>query len=305
MIRSIVIAAVAFALPAIGAEFSAEDLAVEARIERQGDFIGFGFGSVWMMQEGTLVRVDPTDNSVVDIKIPGAQGPYRGMAVGEGGAWVPDIGTDTITKIDPATNNIVLTIPVEMFGSEGSVGPGEGSLWVTTVGVGKSLLLRYDSATGAEQARISMPLGDGVTVAFGSVWVTSAAKDRIYRIDAATNELVATINVGARPVFIMASFGSIWVIELGDGAVQRIDPKTNAIVATIATGGHSGGDIIAGGGYVWATYHDGLPLVQIDPKTNQTQIYAGTGFGDALAFGAGSLWISGKTIARISPPTWR
>lgn len=305
MIRSIAIAAVAFASPATGAEFSAADLAVEARIERRGDFIGFGFESVWMMQEGTLVRVDPTDNSVIDIKIPGAQGPYRGMAVGEGGAWVPDIGTDTITKIDPATNSIALTIPVEMLGSEGSVGLGEGSLWVATVGVGKSLLLRYDSATGAEQARISMPLGHGVTVAFGSVWVTGAAKDQLYRIDAATNELVATINLGAGPVFITAGFGSIWVVELRDGVVQRIDPETNAVIATIATGGHRGGDIVAGGGYVWASYYDGLPLVQIHPKTNQTQIYAGTGFGDALAFGAGSIWISGRTIARISPPAWR
>jgi len=304
MIRLIVIAAVVFTSPATGAEFTAEDLAVEARIERRGDFIGFGFESVWMMQADTLVRVDPADNSVIDIKIPGAQGLYRGMAVGEGGAWVPDTGTDTITKIDPTTNSVVLTIPVEMFGSEGSVGLGEGSLWVATVGDGKSLLLRYDSATGAEQARISMPLGDGVTVAFGSVWVTSELKHQLYRIDAATNELVATINTGAGPVFITAGFGSIWVIELRDGVVQRIDPETNAVIATIATGGHKGGDIITGGGYVWATFHDGLPLVQIHPKTNQAQIYAGTGFGDALAFGAGSIWISGRTIARISPPTW-
>jgi virginiamycin B lyase len=150
-----------------------------------------------------------------------------------------------------------------------------------------------------------MPVRNGVTVAFGSVWVTGAHKDQLYRIDAATNNLVATINIGAGPVFITAGFGSIWVIELRDGVVQRIDPETNTAIATIATGGHKGGDIITGGGCVWASYHDGLPLVQINPKTNQAQIYAGTGFGDALAFGAGSIWISGRTIARISPPTWR
>ena len=227
------------------------------------------------------------------------------MAVGEGGAWVPDISTDTITKIDPATNSIVLTISVEMYGSEGSVVLGEGSLWFPRYADGKPLLLRYDSATGAEQARISMPPGNGVTVAFGSVWVTGELQDQLYRIDAATNELAATINIGAGPAFITAGFGSIWVIELSDGVVQRINPETNAVIATIATGGHEGGDIITGGGYVWATYHDELPLVQINPKTNQAHIYAGTGFGDALAFGAGSIWISGETIARISPPTWR
>src|SRR5262245_36771403 len=121
---------------------------------------------------------------------------------GYGGAWVPDTGTDTITKIDPVTNSVVFTIPVEMFGSEGSVGLGEGSLWVATVRDGESLLLRYDSTTGVEQARIGVPLGYGVTVAFGSVWVTGEVKNQLYRIDPATNKLVATISTGARPVFI-------------------------------------------------------------------------------------------------------
>ena len=55
----------------------------------------------------------------------------------------------------------------------------------------------------------------------------------------------------------------------GQGVVQRIDPATNSVIATIETGGHQGGDIMVGGGFVWATYRDGLPLVQINPETKK------------------------------------
>ena len=36
---------------------------------RSGDFLGFGFGSLWMMSGTSLVRVDPDDNSFIEIEI--------------------------------------------------------------------------------------------------------------------------------------------------------------------------------------------------------------------------------------------
>ena len=52
-------------------ENSADNLVVQAEIPRYGDFLGFGFGSLWMMSGGRLARVDTADNSVVDIEIEG------------------------------------------------------------------------------------------------------------------------------------------------------------------------------------------------------------------------------------------
>ena len=93
-----------------------------------------GFGSVWMMSEGSLARINVADNSVIDIPIP-AKGEatsladidkYRGIAVGEGAVWVPDMGSSTIYKIDPQSNTVVMKIPTDIFGSQGSIGVGEG-----------------------------------------------------------------------------------------------------------------------------------------------------------------------------------
>ena len=63
----------------------------------------------------------------------------------------------------------------------------------------------------------------------------------------------------------------------------------------------SGGDIATGGGYVWVTLPI-TPLIQIDPKTDAVvALFKGAGWGDAIRFGGGSLWISGRSI-RLTPP---
>ena len=72
-------------------ESSVETLTVEEKIPREGDFLAFGFGSLWMMSDGDarLVRVDPADNSVVDIEIPESSGLVRGIGVGENAVSIP------------------------------------------------------------------------------------------------------------------------------------------------------------------------------------------------------------------------
>ena len=113
------------------------------------------------------------------------------------GIWIPDAGTNLVSKFDPASHSVVFSIPVNLLGSsEGSIGVGEGSVWVPTIADGKSWVIRYDVATGAEQARIEIPLSDAVIVAFGSAWVSSLTKSKVYRIDAQSNSVIATIRTG-------------------------------------------------------------------------------------------------------------
>ena len=73
-----------WAAPAVG-----EEVSIEATIPRDGDFMGFGFNSLWMMSGGKLARISAGDNSVLDIPVKGAVGQYRSMAVGEGAVWCP------------------------------------------------------------------------------------------------------------------------------------------------------------------------------------------------------------------------
>ncbi|HUQ35493.1 MAG TPA: hypothetical protein VM144_03855 [Aestuariivirga sp.] len=135
-----------------------------------------GFGSVWMMAGSKLVPVNPADNTFSDNKLTGIVGAFRGIAIGEGAVWVPNVGTDTIHKFDPAVSTVKLTIPATTGDSEGSIGVGEGSVWVTE----KQFLTRFNATSGKEEAKITLPgEGAGVKVAFGSVWITSTRKNAL------------------------------------------------------------------------------------------------------------------------------
>ena len=131
---------------------SSGDLIVQAEIPRGGDFMGFGFDSLWIMSGGRLVRVDPTDNSFIDIDIGNSFGRYRGVGIGEGAVWIPDVGTDVVYKVDPTANKVVNEIAAQMIDSEGSIGVGEGAIWVITVA--DRTLVRFNSDSGAVEAEI-------------------------------------------------------------------------------------------------------------------------------------------------------
>src|SRR5262245_19037322 len=79
---------------------SAAEVTIEARITHEGDFLAFGFDSIWMMSELNLVRVNPGDNSFAEIPIEGAGRDYRKIAIGEGAVWIADTGNPQIFKID-------------------------------------------------------------------------------------------------------------------------------------------------------------------------------------------------------------
>jgi virginiamycin B lyase len=271
-------------------------LVIEAKIPRFGDFIRCAFDSVWMMSGAKLVRVNPVDTTFTDTLLKGIHGPFRGIAMGEGALWLPDIGTGTIHRFDPASSAVTLSFPAKLGDREGSIGVGEGSVWVTD----KLLLTRFNAATGAEEAKIELPGdGAGAIAAFGSIWITSPRKNALYRIDPKTNAVMQTTALEARPRFITADQYSLWILDHG-GFVQSVDGKTGEVTATIETGPlGGGGDIDVGGGFIWATSHD-IPLMRIDPQSkSMVEKFHNDEVGDALCFGGGAVWISGDAIYRV------
>jgi streptogramin lyase len=307
LVRHVAVVLILSLTPAwgIGAEeLSADSLVIQAEIPKAGDFMGFGFDSLWMMSARRLVRVNAFDNSIVDIDIGDGPGKSRVIAIGEGAVWVAAPGRKRLLKVDAIANKLVLQIPAQMLDNEGSIGAGEGGVWViTSKGGADQELTRFNPSSGAVDAVIPLPsISAGVVVDFGSVWVTGVRAGELYRVDPKTNSVVSTIKLHDGPRFITSGENSIWVLN-GDGTVQRIDGNAGDVLATIETGSSgSGGDIVCGGGFVWVTA-PGVPVAQIDPKTNTlVRLFRGGGMGDAIRYGAGSLWVSGSAIHRIEPP---
>lgn len=305
-------------VPPAGADgVQATELAIEATIPREAATMAYGFGALWTMSDGKVLRLDPADNSVTEIEVPGAEGAlllsqldrYRGLAIGEGALWVPDMASSTILKVDPEKREVIATIPTDIFGSFGSIGVGEGSVWVVTFDSHDKTLTRYDAETGAVQARIALPRASrGVLAAYGSLWVSASNRPELYRVDPVTDSVVATIPLPEACHQLAAGHGSIWVACDVAGVVQRIDGQTGQVLATIDTGAkdmESDGDIAVGGGYVW-TINRGAIIARIDPATNTVlglfHPPPASNSGRRISFGDDALWLSGNGIYRALPP---
>jgi YVTN family beta-propeller protein len=130
--------------------------------------------------------------------------------------------------------------------------------------------------------------------------------------------IAATIPVGELPRHMAASDDALWVTNSADGTVSRIDLATNEVVATInvvppgqAVTGVDGAtqvDAIAvGGGAVWVTALNSAQLVRIDPATNEVVARTSLSSGvHELEYGGDALWGKGtfsNTILRIDPVT--
>lgn len=125
--------------------------------------------------------------------------------------------------------------------------------------------------------------------------------------------IIATIPVGRQPWDLAFGAGSIWVPNGGDGTVSRIDPATNEVVATIEispTSDDSPVSVAVRGNAVWVTSAADQTLVRIDPATNQIvqtiPVTSGDGGAlalDGLAVGEQALWVTGLTpeVIRIDP----
>ncbi|TIX50286.1 YncE family protein [Alteraurantiacibacter aquimixticola] len=114
--------------------------------------------------------------------------------------------------------------------------------WGTIISAGT--VVRYDLVQGIEAMRRAVgdqieglalsPDGD-------TVWVSSNTADRVYRLDALSLELVATIHVGDVPIRIAAHPGGEFVVtsNFGTGDLSVIEVATNTVTRTIPVSGSS------------------------------------------------------------------
>ncbi len=129
---------------------------------------------------------------------------------------------------------------------------GAGSLWVLGDALDRRLW-RLDARTGRVEATI--PLGfppTSVAVADGVVWITDNLHDRVVPVDATENALLPPLRVGGGASGVAAGAGSVWVANTIAGTISRIDPRSRRVVATIDVGGLPRG-VAADRRAVWVT----------------------------------------------------
>jgi virginiamycin B lyase len=175
--------------------------------------------SVWMVTDknGTLVRVDPSTNSVRErIHIPpGSFNPVLSY----GTVWITRVETDVLTAVDAASGKVLASIPV---GSKPRfLTAGAGSIWTLNQGDGTVSRVDEKSRTLVATIQAGIP-GTGGDIGYGadSVWLTIFDVP-LTRVEATTNRVVKQW-VGEGGDSLRFGFDSLWITDYKKGLLSRV-----------------------------------------------------------------------------------
>ncbi|MGQ0667722.1 MAG: YncE family protein [Nitrospiraceae bacterium] len=149
---------------------------------------------------------------------------------------------------------VLVRIPVSRLHGIVTLAAGEGAVWAPGDGFLSSFstLFRIDQATNQVVAEIRLDgYSEGIAAGEGAVWVGTGST--VTRIDPKTNEVVARIPVGRNTWDrITVGAGGVWVLKMMDAMVYRIDPTTNQIVARDALEG-TPSSVTSHQGFLWVS----------------------------------------------------
>lgn len=193
-----------------------------------------------------------------------------------------------------STQGLVTT--VEIPKPCGTMALEAGSLWVANC---EDLnLYRVDIDTGEVQTiietGIAEPRGEtNVVAGAGSVWVPSDAEGKVSRIDPATNEVIATVDVVGGTFFLAFGMDALWAVSSGEHTLQKVDPATNTVVGSVQLGTQPG-FLTAGEGAVWIQEQGDGTVARVDPDsvevTNRTEVGETLLYGD-IDVADGKVWL--------------
>jgi len=175
--------------------------------------------SVWMVTDkaGTLVRIDPSTNSVRQ-KIPIPSGSYNPDFSG-GFVWITGVERSVLTVVDAATGRVLDSVPVGA--KPRFLAAGGGSIW--TLNQGDGSVTRVDEKGRKVLASIQAGIpGTGGDIDYGaaSIWL-SVFDAPLTRVDAATNRVVKQW-IGKGVDSLRFGFDSLWITDYKKGLLSRI-----------------------------------------------------------------------------------
>jgi len=165
---------------------------------------------------------------------------------------------------------IPLPIPED---SRYAVAIDNGRLWLAT-GADRSLTA-IDLNSGQPLAPpLRLPVAPvSFAVGEGAIWIVGEDHRRVVRVDPATQQIVAAIEVPAAPfpeyehLWVAADAGYVWLI--GQRHVLQIDPRANRVVGRPILAGEEVIAFAVGAGSFWTGSHDDGILARIEPATGE------------------------------------
>ena len=235
------------------------------RVGRRPVALAIGHGSVWVANadDGTVSRIHRDRREV--IRTIGIGAPAIDLAVATDAVWVANGSAGTVARIDPSADAVVETIDLR----------GSSELaWNPTYAVdadddsvwiaaGPHHVLRIDPATNEPFAIIDVGyVPVGVALGEEALWVVTTA-ERALRIEPHTNTATTEVPIGD-PVALTAGKQAVWVSD-SRGQVWRINPDTGTVTQTTPVGRGLVG-LCATDGAVFAANNADGTVVQIDPQ---------------------------------------
>ena len=219
-----------------------------------------GAGSVWILSDRALLRVDPGSNDVVDtIPLPraGGSGRWSQMEVGAKTVFVCNChgGREAVIRIDPATTSVeaVRRRAAQM------IVYGEGALWALTrslatieqIDPDERSIATIPARTNRRDQWLALPHGNRR----GAIWVLAPAS--LWKIDSTTKRFVGSVPLehSEEGSSILTGAGAVWVVT-SEGTVLHVDPDSQAVAKPIPLGtliypAHPSDTLAVGEGAVW------------------------------------------------------
>ncbi len=231
----------------------------------------------------------------------GAGIPFRpdSVALSDDAVWITDADCGAVVKIDRATEEVVGS--TEIGGSAAGVTVANGSVWVGSRF--DSNLLKVDPDLVRIEDRVPVPgsaLGLSSTEDGSEVWATNPLDAEVYRVDAATGDLIETIAVGnnAHHIAIEELGGDdrvIWVTNPGDNNATRITTGDRTTSEDIAAG-PGALHVELGHGSAWVTNGADGTVHRINQDTGREEAVIAVGIAPhALAVTSDAVWVGTET----------
>lgn len=279
---------------------------------------GLGEPALTRVEPNSVGRIDPSVGVFVETFSVGED--PTGVAIAEDGdVWVINQGDSTVNRIDPGSGEV--TPAKSTLGIPTGIAAGEGAIWITN-GFGSQIGTQVVRVYPADDSvEVAFPSGTekAIDIAFGSIWLADADRDRLLRYDPRVPSAEPTVIpvdddevADAAPRSLAVGSGAasgIWVVNELEDSVIRIDPEANEVVDVIQVDAPTA--VAADDSGVWVTSEANDRVHRFDPvgrRALQTYQHA-DGVPDGpttIATGPSGTWVGSgleTAVVRIDPST--